>query len=286
MIFLFKTPKIFAFASMPIWAVIVLIGRLFLFTEFDSTLTGILYPVLFFLAGAYVLFMVASVSAGKMHRSYNAILSEECDADRFVELYEPVREEGKKHVSTVYLTESSYATGIHLAGRSDEAREIVRALIARSDFARQRAVDRADAYVDVGIYSVALGDDAGARDAIERAEEVLAEMTVGTAEYNRIYREITRLRHRADIAVGRFDEAREYFTDTTREYTVPYTKVNRMNTMAQIYRATGETRNLKKCLTYIAENGGTLKMAKDAREELKTLPELPPEPEYDDGDEE
>jgi hypothetical protein len=42
-----------------------------------------------------------------------------------------------------------------------------------------------------------------------------------------------------------------------------------MNTLAQIYRATGDTERLHKCLSYIAEHGGTMKMAKDAREELK-----------------
>lgn len=286
MIFLFKTPKLFAFTSVPLWALIVVLGRLFVFTEYTSTMTGILYPVLAFVCGAYVLVMLAAFSANKTHRSYNEILSQECDADRFVSLYEPIREEGRKHAGTVYLTESSYATGIHLTGRSDEAREIVRALIAREDFSRRRAVDRADAHIDAGIYSLALGDMEETRASIERAEEILSEMAVGTPEYNRIYREITRLRHRADIADGKFDEAREYFTDTTREYTVPYTKVNRMNTLAQIYRATGELRNLKKCLTYIAENGGTLKMAKDARAELETLPALPPEPEREEDEDE
>lgn len=275
MIFLFKKTKLFAFVSIPLWLVAVLVGRLFIFTEYDSVWSGILYPAMIALCGAYILYTFAAIQASRMHRAYNDILSNECDADRYVALYAPIREEGKKHKSTVFLTESSYATAIHLTGRSEEAREIVKALMARPEFLRQKAVDRADAYVDVGIYSVALGDLPAAREAILNAEDILAQMGVGMPEYNRIYREVTRLRHRADVAEGKYDAAREYFTDTTREYTIPYTKVNRMNTMAQIYRATGELKSLRKCLSYIAENGGTLKMAKDAREELKTLPVLP-----------
>ena len=284
MIRIFKLPKIFLAVSIPIWAVVVAFARLFVFTEFDSTLTGVLYPVLFFVTGAYILFSLATVAANKMHKSYNEILSQSCDAELFVALYGEIREKGKEHASTVYITETAYATGIHLVGRSEEAREIVRALKDRPDFDKQRAVDRADVYIDIGIYSVALGDDEAAREAIGSAEEILGTLPVGGPDYSRIYREVTRLRHRADIAIGKFDEAREYFADTTREYTVPYTKVNRMYTMAQIYRATGEIRSLHKCLSYVAENGGTMKMAKDAREELATLPELPPEPAYDDED--
>ena len=160
----------------------------------------------------------------------------------------------------------------------------MRALIARPEFARQRTVDRADAYVDVGIYSVTLGDLAAAREAIGEAERILETLTIGTADYNRICREVTRLRYRADIAEGNCDEALEYFTDTTREYTVPYTKVNRMNTLAQIYRQKGDLRLLRKCLSYVAEHGGTMKMAKDARLELETLPTPAAEPEESEED--
>ena len=272
MIFLFRKTKLFLCVTVPLWILAVVIARLAVFTEYENPSMGILYPVLIALMGIYLLYAFAAAQANKIHRAYNEILSNECDVERYLLLYEAIREEGKKHKSTVFLTESSYATALHLSGRSDEAREIIRSLVACPEFSRQRTVDRADAYVDVGIYSVALADLPAARAAIADAEALLDRLGVGTAEYNRIFREVTRLRHRADIADGIYEEALEYFTDTSREYTVPYTKVNRMNTLAQIYRAKGDLRLLRKCLSYIADNGGTLKMAKDAREELKSLP--------------
>lgn len=277
MVFLFKKTKLFVLVAVPLWIFAVVVARLTVFTEYDSAMKGILNPVLFALCGAYFIYMFAALQANRTHRAYNELLSQECDVERYLELYAPLYEEGKKHRTTVYLTESSYATALHLDGRSDEAREIVRALIGRPDFDRQRAVDRADAYVDEGIYSVALGDLVSAREAVRRAEEVLASMGVGAPDYNRIYREVTRLRYRADVADGIYDEALEYFTDTSREYTTPYAKVNRMNTLAQIYRGKGELRKLKQCLGYMAKNGGTLRMAKDARVELESFPELPEE---------
>lgn len=268
MILLFKKTKLFLFVTVPLWIAAVVLASFTLFRE-----SGYLYPILFLVFGVYILYTIAIMQAGKMHRAYNEILSKECDADRFVELYAEVREEGKKHRSTRFLTESSYATGLHLTGKSDEAQKIVRALIESPDFGKQRATDRADAYVDLGIYSLALGEMEETRESIRKAEEILAAMGVASPDYNRIYREVTRLTHRANIADGIYDEALEYFTDTSREYTTPYTKVNRMNTLAQIYRGMGDTAMLRKCLLYISDNGGTLKMAKNARAELLTLPE-------------
>ena len=279
MILLFKKTKLFAFVTIPLWIVGVVLARFAFFPD-----GGVIYPVLIALCGAYVLYTFAVIQANKMHRSFNDILSDECDPDRFIELYTPLREEGLKHKGTLFITESAYATALHLAGRSAEAREIVRSLMARPNFARQRVIDRGDAFIDEGIYSLAVGDLPAARDAIERADALLDQLTVGSADYNRLFREVTRLRYRADIAEGIYDEALEYFTDTSREYTVPYTKVNRMNTLAQIYRGKGDLRLLRKCLSYIAENGGTLKMAKDAREELGTLPEVFEEPVHEDED--
>ncbi|MBR2906498.1 MAG: hypothetical protein IKC26_00445 [Clostridia bacterium] len=274
MIRLFPKTRNFAILASLLWVVAVVVGRLTVFDEYKSAISGILSPLIAALCGVYIIYAFASIQASRMHRAYNAILSDECDADRYVALYEEVRERGRANRRTVFLTESSYATGLHLTGRSDEAREIVRALTQRPDFARQRAVDRADAYVDIGIYSVSLGDLPAAREAITEAEAILSSMMVGTQEYSRIYREVTRLRHRADIADGIYGEALEYFTDTSREYTVPYTKVNRMNTLADIYRATGDGEQLRKCLSYVARHGGTLYMAKKAREELEALGEL------------
>ena len=273
MIFLFKKTKLFLLFASLLWAVAVVVGRLTVFDEYGSTLSGILSPILAFLCGVYIIYAFAARQARRLHRAYTEILSQECDAERFVSLYEPVREAGRSNRRAVYLTESSYATGLHLVGRSEEAREIVRALVLRPDFGRQRAVDRADAYIDIGIYSVALRDLVSAREAITAAEEILEAMQVGTQEYSRIYREVTRLRHRADVADGRCEEALEYFTDTSREYTVPYTKVNRMHTLSEIYRATGDVEQLRKCLSYVAERGGTLAIAKKAREELRGMPE-------------
>ena len=65
---------------------------------------------------------------------------------------------------------------------------------------------------------------------------------------------------------------------------MPYTKVNRMNTLAQIYRQRGDLRLLRKCLSYVADHGGTMKMAKDARLELETLPVPATEPEESEED--
>lgn len=284
MLFLFRKPKIFFFFASPLWVALVILGRFTIFTEFDSTVSGIVSPIIAALAGIYLIYYFCVLQASKIHRAYNDILSDECDPERYVAIYEPIREAGKNRKSTVYLTESSYAMGLHLLGKSEEAREIAVALTERSDFARRSAVDRADAFVDVGIYSVSLGDLTAARDAIAKAQEILDGMTVGTQDYSRIFREVSRLTHRANIADGIYDEALEYFTDTSREYTIPYSKVNRMHTLAQIYRAKGDTERLRKALTYVANHGGTLKIAKDAREELLTLPEPEEKPVIDDED--
>ena len=279
MIFLFRKTKIFFVFSVILWAVAVVLGRLLVFTTYASAMAGVLYPVLIGFLGAYVLFMFSLSQAGKIHRSYNAILADDCDPEYYLEAYLEVRENGKKLKSTVFLTESSYATGLFLAGRADEAREIVRDLIARPDFSRQRVMDRADCYIDVGIFSLGLGDLSSVHEAIASAEEILETIPVGTPDYNRLYREITRLTLRAEIAEGHYDEAREYFEENGREYNTPYTRVNRMNTLANIYRATGEVELLRKALEYIAENGGTLAIAGKAREELTTLPPAPPKAE-------
>lgn len=268
MIFLFKKTRNFAILASILWAVAVVVGRFTVFTEYKSTLSGIVSPVVALLCGLYLVYSFANREARKTHRAYTEILSRDCDADLFVSVYEEVREQGRKKNGTVYLTESSYATGLHLAGRSAEALEIVKALTLRPDFSRGRAVDRADAFVDVGIYSLSLGDLDAVEAAIGSAEEILSSMTVGSAEYNRIYREIERLRHRRDVALGQCDAALEYFTDSAREYTSTYAKVNRMYTLSEIYRRAGDGEQLKKCLSYIARHGGTLKIAKDAREEL------------------
>ena len=107
-----------------------------------------------------------------------------------------------------------------------------------------------------------------ARAAIARAEEILGTLTVGSQEYNRIYRELQRLTHRVNVRNGVYEEALEYFTDTSREYTSTFAKVNRMNTLAEIYRGMGDAEQERKCLAYVARHGGTLRMAKDARAEL------------------
>jgi hypothetical protein len=117
-------------------------------------------------------------------------------------------------------------------------------------------------------------------------EEILETIPVGTPDYNRLFREITRLTLRANVAEGNCDEAREYFEENGREYNTAYTRVNRMNTLAKIYRTTGETELLRRALVYIAENGGTLDIAKKAREELTTLPPAPVESEASEDTEE
>ena len=277
MIFLFRKTKIFFIFATVLWLVAVVLGRLFVFTEFAGVIAGILYPLLIGFLGEYILFMFSLAQAGKIHRSYNAILADDCDPEYYLEAYAPVREKGKKLKSTVFLTESSYATGLFLAGRTEEAREIIKALIARPDFSRQRVMDRADCYIDIGLFSLALGELEVVREAIVSAEEILESIPVGTPDYNRLFREVTRLRLRADVAEGNCDEAREYFEENGREYNTPYTRVNRMNTLAKIYRHTGETELLRKSLTYIVENGGTLDIAKKAKDELETLPPAPPE---------
>ena len=269
MIFLFRKTKLFVCFSIPLWILTVVFARFFVFKTFNSTLQGILLPAMFAFVGAYILWNFAIFQANRMHRAYTDILSVECDVDRYLELYAPIREEGKKHPRTVFLTESSYATALNLAGRPEEARQIMKEIMASPDFLRKTMLDRAEAYVDLGIYSLACGDVPATREALLCANDVMEKMAIGTGEYNRVYKEIERLRHRANVAEGLYDSALEYFTDTSREYTVPFTKVNRMNTLAQIYRATGDTERLHKCLSYIAEHGGTMKMAKDAREELK-----------------
>ena len=277
MIFLFRKTKIFFIFATVLWLVAVVLGRLFVFTEFAGVIAGILYPLLIGFLGEYILFMFSLAQAGKIHRSYNAILADDCDPEYYLEAYLDVRENGKKLKSTVFLTESSYATGLFLAGRTEEAREIINALIVRPDFSRQRVMDRADCYIDIGLFSLALGELTTVHSAIESAEEILETIPVGTPDYNRLFREITRLRLRTDVAEGNCEEAREYFEENGREYNTPYTRVNRMNTLANIYRATGETELLRKSLSYIAENGGTLAIARKAREELTTLPPAPPE---------
>jgi len=271
MIFLFRKTKLFVCVSIPLWIITVVFARLFVFRTFESDMQGILMPAMFVVVGSYILWNFAIFQANKTHRAYTDILSNECDVDRYLALYEPIHEEGKKHAKTLFLTETSYATALNLAGRSEEARAILKGLMARTDFLRRSALDRAEAYVDLGIYSLACGDVPATRDALLCANDVMEKMAVGSSEYNRVFKEIERLRHRANIAEGLYDGALEYFTDTSREYTIPFTKVNRMHTLAQIYRATGDTERLLKCLTYIDAHGGTLQMAKDVREELNQL---------------
>ncbi len=269
MISLFRRTRLFLIVASLLWTVAVVVGRLTVFTEYKNTLSGIISPVVALLCGLYIVYSFANREARKTHRAYTEILSRDCDADRFVALYEEVWEAGKTKKGLAYLTETTYATGLHLAGRTAEALAIVRALIERPEFGRQRAVDKADAFVDIGIYSLSLGDLDKVSEALGQAEALLSAMTVGSAEYNRIYRECERLRHRRDVMLGQYDAALEYFTDGAREYTSTYAKVNRMHTLSLIYRARGDGEQYQKCLSYIARNGGTLKIAKDARGELE-----------------
>lgn len=272
MIFLFQKTKLFWVFASVLWTIAVVVGRLTVFTEYASTMAGILIPAGVGVVGLYAIYFFSLLQASKMHQAYHKILSEDCDADYFVEVYQPLRERGKKLKKTFFITESTYATGLNLAGRSAEALSIAKDITAHKDFPAQRPIDRADAYVDIGIYSIAVGDLNAAYAAIEEAKKIQSTLMIGTAEYNRLYREIERLKHRTDLVNGIYDGARSYFEESGREYTTTYTKVNRMNTLAQIYRATGETELLRKCLVYIDENGGTLDMAKRTREELKNLP--------------
>ena len=202
MILLFRRTRVFAILASLLWAAAVAVGRVFVFNEFESTVSGIVSPVVCLLCGVYIAYSFASREARKTHRAYTELLSRDCDPERFLSLYESVWEAGKTKKGLRYLVDTTYATGLHLAGRTEEALPIVRALTESPEFARCRAVDRADAYVDVGIYSLSLGDLEAVAGALDASEGLLREMAVGSAEYNRIYRECERLRHRREIVTS------------------------------------------------------------------------------------
>lgn len=201
------------------------------------------------------------------HNKLTALLNNDCDAVKFINEYYPLlqRSNGKKAKAMVI---TNLAAGYVGAGDINNAKNALQSL---------NVADISDSLNRASYYSVWTSvfehenDTQNAKQTLSIMKHIIDNEIKKPAVQERclhIYN-----CHTADINLqcGCYDGIEEILRDEYPKMLYMIEKVNIQYTLGQLYLKTGRIDDAKYSLRFVAENGSTLAIAKDARQKLDEL---------------
>lgn len=215
----------------------------------------------------FVLLFAFGIAATYKHNKLTELLNNDCDAVKFINEYYPLLQRSKNKRARA-LVIVNLAAGYVGAGDINNAKNALQSL---------NVADISDSLNRASYYSVWTSvfehenDTQNAKQTLSIMKHIIDNEIKKPAVQERclhIYN-----CHTADINLqcGCYDGIEEILRDEYPKMLYMIEKVNIQYTLGQLYLKTGRIDDAKYSLRFVAENGSTLAIAKDARQKLDEL---------------
>lgn len=217
---------------------------------------------------SFIAFRVCGwLAARRFNKKIVSIVEEECDPVRFIAALMQLLQKTRPKTHIRASLQLDLSMGLIQNGRFDEALALLRTVF----IGRGRAgfMERAAYFNNLCAAFLEAGDLDNARCALDDLARLYNEGKVPQKFQAVLYSRCQRMRLLLQMGRSNFDGVQLYFSEEFQTAQNRQGKVTAQYRLAQTYEHEGKTDKAREAYLYVAENGNTLWVARQAREMLK-----------------